>query len=122
VCQEFGTENEIIPRIASFFAGGMGNMGSVCGAVTGAMMAFGLMMDRGATPEERRRTAGVAQEFRRRFEEEMGTISCRELTGVDFNTPEGLEQYSNSDIPERVCYPAVAHAYRLTLELLQGAP
>ena len=123
VCQEFEieTENEIIPRIAYLFAGGVGNTGAVCGAVAGAVMAIGLMKERGDTMEEALRTLGVAAEFRRRFEAEMETINCRELTGADLSTEEGLKQYMNSDTPQTVCFPAVGTAYRLVLDLLKEA-
>jgi C_GCAxxG_C_C family probable redox protein len=119
VCQEFEIESEIIPRIASCFGGGIGNTGAVCGAVAGAVMAIGLIKERGQTVEDWFRIAAVAQEFRRRFEAEMGTISCRELTGADLSTGEGLEQYRSSDIPMTVCFPAVGVAYQLVLDLLQ---
>ena len=119
VCQEFGIENEIIPRIASCFAGGIGNTGSVCGAVAGAMMAIGLQKCRGDTMEEVLRTLAVAQEFRRRFETEMVTINCRELTGADLSTEEGIRQFMSSDIPQTVCFPAVSAAYRLVVDLLK---
>ncbi|MBU0490587.1 MAG: C-GCAxxG-C-C family protein [Chloroflexi bacterium] len=119
MCQEFEIENEIIPRIASCFGGGIGNTGAVCGAVAGAVMAIGLAKERGDTREDWFRISAVAQEFRRRFEAEMGTINCRELTGADLSTAEGLAQYMSSDTPQTVCFPAVAVAYRLVLDLLQ---
>ncbi|UCC43342.1 MAG: C_GCAxxG_C_C family protein [Candidatus Zixiibacteriota bacterium] len=119
VCQEFGIENEIIPRIASCFGGGIGNTGAVCGAVVGAVMAIGLIKERGDTLEEWLRMAKVAQEFRRRFEAEMETINCRELTGVDLTTEKSIEKYMNSDIPMTVCFPAVGLAYRLVMDLLK---
>ena len=119
MCQEFEIENEIIPRIASCFGGGIGNTGAVCGAVAGAVMAISLVKERGESMEDWLRTAGVVQEFRRRFEAEMETISCRELTGMDLSTKEGLEQFMNSDIPETVCFPAVGVAYRLVVDLLK---
>ena len=119
MCQEFEIENEIIPRIASAFGGGIGNTGAVCGAVAGAVMAIGLTKERGQTMEDWLRIAAVAQEFRRRFESEMGTINCRELTGADLTTPEGIRQYTSSDAPQRVCFPAVGVAYRLVLDLLK---
>jgi C_GCAxxG_C_C family probable redox protein len=119
VCQEFGIENEIIPRIATCFAGGIGNTGAVCGAVAGAVMAIGLKKERGDTMEEALRTLAVAQEFRRRFEAEMETINCRELTGADLSTPEGIEQFMGSDTPQTVCFPAVGTAYRLVMDLLK---
>lgn len=119
VCQKFGIENEIIPRIASCFGGGMGNTGSVCGAVVGGIMAIGLMTERGKTLEEWLRIAKIAAEFRRRFESEMETINCSELTGIDFTADLKTEELMNSDILMTVCMPAVATAYRLVLELLE---
>lgn len=119
MCREFGIENEIIPGIATCFAGGIGNTGAVCGAVAGAVMAIGLKNRRGDTMEEMLRNLAVAQEFRRRFEAEMGTINCRELTGADLSTPEGIEQYMGSDTPRTVCFPAVGTAYRLVVDLLK---
>ena len=122
MCQEFEIESEIIPRIASCFGGGIGNTGAVCGAVAGAMMGIGLNKERGDTMEEMLSTLAVAREFRRRFEAEMGTINCRELTGADLTTPEGMEQFMGSDIPQKVCFPAVGVAYRLVVDLLKETP
>lgn len=121
MCQEFEIEtgNEVIPQIASMFAGGIGNTGSVCGAVAGAAMAIGLKQGRPDTMDGMLDNLAVAQEFRRRFEAEMGNINCRELTGLDLSTEEGRMQSMSSDIPQKVCFPAVATAYRLVVDLLQ---
>jgi C_GCAxxG_C_C family probable redox protein len=119
VCQEFEIESEIVPRIASGFGGGIGNTGAVCGAVAGAVMAIGLKKERGDTMEDWLRISAVVQEFRRRFEAEMETINCRELTGADLTTEEGLQQYMGSSTPQRVCFPAVGVAYRLVMDLLK---
>ncbi len=113
------TENDAIPRIASAFAGGIGNTGAVCGAVVGAVLAIGLKQGRADTMEEVLRNLAVAREFRRRFEAEMENISCRELTGVDLSTDEGLKQFMSSDTPQTVCFPAVCAAYRLVVDLLK---
>ena len=120
-CEAFGIEvdEKVIPRIAYAFAGGVGNTGSICGAVAGATMAIGLIKGRGETMEEMFSILGLAAEFRKRFEAEKKTINCRELTGADLTTPEGLEQYMKSDVPQTVCFPAVATAYRLVVDLLK---
>jgi C_GCAxxG_C_C family probable redox protein len=112
------TENDVIPRIAGAFAGGIGNTGAVCGAVAGAIMAISLKQGRAETMEEKLRDLAVAQEFRRRFEAEMKSISCRELTGLDLTTEDGLQQLMSSDIPQTACFPAVGAAYRLVVDLL----
>jgi len=121
VCQEFeiDVEEDVLRRIAFGFAGGLGNSGTVCGAVAGAVMAIGLKRDRAETMEEGLRELAVTREFRRRFEAETGTIFCRELTGADLTTEEGLQQYMSSDTPQTVCFPAVGVAYRLVVDLLK---
>jgi C_GCAxxG_C_C family probable redox protein len=124
VCQEFEIEVEdgTIPRIAFGFAGGIGITGVVCGAVAGAVMAVGFKLGRGDTMEERLRRWAVSREFCRRFEAEMGTISCRELTGLDLTvvelTTEGMGQFMNVDVLQSVCFPAVGVAYQLVVNLL----
>jgi len=111
-CNEFGIEvdEKVIPKISYAFAGGVGNTGAICGAVAGAIMAIGLIKERGETMEEMFRILGLAAEFRRRFEAEKGTINCHELTGMNLTTPEGIDQFMGSDIPQTVCFPAVAAA------------
>jgi len=120
-CEAFGIEvdEKVIPRIAYAFAGGIGNTGAVCGAVAGATLAIGLIKGRGETMEEMFSVFGLAAEFRKRFEAEKGTIDCRELTGIDLTTPEGIEQLMNSDVPQTVCFPAVAAAHRIVVDLLR---
>jgi C_GCAxxG_C_C family probable redox protein len=121
VCQEFEIEidEKIIPQIAYYFAGGIGNSGSVCGAVVGAVMAIGLIKGRGASMEEMLGNLSFAREFRRRFESETGNLNCRDLTGIDLSIPENLPELMNSDIPQTVCFPAVAAAYRIVVEMLK---
>jgi C_GCAxxG_C_C family probable redox protein len=121
-CEELGVEvdERVIPKIAYAFAGGIGNTGSVCGAVAGAVMAIGLIKDRGKTMEEMMSVLGLAREFRTRFEAEMKTISCRELTGLDLTTPEGMEGIMGSGVAQTVCFPAVATAHRLAVDVLRG--
>jgi hypothetical protein len=82
-------------------------------------MAISLKQGRADSMEEALRNLAVTQEFRRRFETEMDTINCRELTGVDLSTPEGVEELMSSDIPQKVCFPAVSVAYQLVIDLLK---
>jgi C_GCAxxG_C_C family probable redox protein len=119
VCQDNGIESEVVPRIASGFAGGIGNTGSVCGAVIGAVMAIGLMQKKADSMEEGLANLAVGQEFRRRYETEMETISCRELTGLDLTTQEGLEKIMTSETAQAACFSSVGVAYRVVSDLLK---
>ncbi len=66
--EEMGMNPEIAYRLSAQFGGGM-RRGSVCGAVTGGLMALGLL---GA---DDRSTA----DFQRRFREKAGAMDCAEL-------------------------------------------
>lgn len=81
-------------------------------------MAIGLRLGRAETMEGTLKNLGVVREFRRRFEAEMGDVDCSELTGLDLSNIESLEQLKNSDILQKVCFPAVASAYRLAVDIL----
>jgi hypothetical protein len=50
----------------------------------------------------------------------MGTISCRELTELDLSTPEGLEAFRSSGVPETACRQARGVAFRAVMKLLDG--
>ena len=88
------------------------------GAV-GGVMAIGLKLGRADTMEGMLQNLGVAREFRHRFEAEMGKIGCRELTGLDLTAEEDMAKLMSSDTPKKVCFPAVATAYRLAVDLLR---
>lgn len=118
MCQEYEIENDVIPHIAMCFGGGMGLTGATCGAFSGAVMALGLVNGPAGNPEEFVQAMLPVQELRCRFEEKMGTISCRELIMVDLTQPGVFEEYINSDVPEKICVPAVDTAYKLVMEIL----
>lgn len=123
MCQEFETpvDERFIPRIGFGFAGGLGNTGEVCGAVSGAVMAIGVHAERGQSMEDMFRIFGLVQEFRRRFEAELETISCRELTGLDLTTEEGLGQLMESEAAQAACFTSVGVAFKVVVDVLKEA-
>ena len=66
--EEQGLDHQTMYRLAAQFGSGM-RRGSVCGAVTGGLMALGL---RGADSR-------TAAEFQRRFKEAAGDLDCAQL-------------------------------------------
>ena len=82
-------------------------------------MAISLKLGRAGTMEGMLQNLGVVREFRRRFEEEMGEIGCRELTGLDLSNDEDIAKLMESDVSQKVCFAAVGAAYRLAVELLR---
>lgn len=83
--KECGIDRETAVRIASPFGGGIGRMREVCGAVSGMMMAAGLLCGYSdpKTFDEKKRTYAMVQELADRFRNENGSIICRELLGLE---------------------------------------
>ncbi len=117
--QELGIESPLIPRIATAFGGGMGGIGSVCGAVVGAVMAIGLAHGREEPSQSRDQAYALTRDVYRRFQEEMGSTICRELTGLDLTTPEGVQELFSSGKAMSVCLRAGSTGYRLALAALR---
>jgi C_GCAxxG_C_C family probable redox protein len=108
-----------MPRIATAFGAGVGRSGEACGTVVGAVMAIGVMHGRDSSDQSDEKAYSLARRFMTAFREEMGAIDCRDLTGFDLGTEEGIQQYRSSDVPVKVCLRAGGLAYDLALKLIR---
>jgi C_GCAxxG_C_C family probable redox protein len=117
---ELGLERELALRVAGAFGGGMGRMGEVCGAVTGALMAIGLRHGkyRAEGNAARDKTYALVQEFARQFRERHGALRCRELLGYDLSTPEGRQAARDSGLHDTLCPQLVRGAAEIVEGLL----
>ena len=81
---EYGMDEETAKRIASSFGGGIGGMRSVCGAVSGMCMAAGLIRGYADPKDYEAKKAHYAfvSSLVQEFQQENGSIICRELLGL----------------------------------------
>jgi len=107
-----GLDCNCIPRIATGFGGGIGGWGEVCGALTGAVMAFGLKYGRESAEDTDSKNAvgALVRKLFEAFEKEYGTVRCYELTECDMRTPEGMAQAKERDLHNSFCPKFVAFA------------
>jgi C_GCAxxG_C_C family probable redox protein len=78
--EEFGTGSmEIIKALSPF--PGIGGTGEICGAVTGSLIAFGLIFGNKniADYEAKSKTIEIAQKFINRFMEKFGHLRCADI-------------------------------------------
>lgn len=84
-CVDFGLDRGTALRLSCGFGAGMGRLGYVCGAVSGACLLLGLKHGQ-IHPDDndaKENTYALVQEFAKRFEERNASIQCRDLLGVD---------------------------------------
>jgi C_GCAxxG_C_C family probable redox protein len=111
---------KFIPQIASGFGAGFGRHGEVCGAISGSVMALGLVYGR-KDPKDtgtKEKTYEIVDEYLKKFKEKYGTLTCRELTGCDMLTPEGLKKAKDEKVHVNICAPIVEFAEREALALI----
>ncbi|MGQ9538832.1 MAG: C-GCAxxG-C-C family protein [Candidatus Bathycorpusculaceae bacterium] len=113
-------ENELIPKIATAFGGGIGRCGSVCGALTGGVMALGVKYGTSEPSLEKRLEAyEIAQKFCKQFEKQNGSVLCRELIGYDLSNPKELEKSRKAKVFEEKCTSLVKCAVEILLTLIE---
>jgi C_GCAxxG_C_C family probable redox protein len=90
-----GIKNDLVPRLATGFGGGIGRKGSLCGAFTGSIMAIGMKMGR-TDPKDKQAVSKVytkCQEFWKQFEEEFGSTVCYDLIECHLDNEEERQKW-----------------------------
>lgn len=121
--EHWNGRDELIPKIATGFGGGIGRCGSVCGALAGGVMALGVRFGTNEpSPEKRKEIYRLACEFYKRFEKQNGSVLCGELIGYDLSDPEELEKAHEAKVFEEKCTIFVRRTVELLLELSESLP
>lgn len=79
-----GMDRKTAAALSSSFGGGMGRLREVCGTVSGMFLVAGALYgyDEPGTHEAKAEHYARIQELAHRFEEQHGSIICRELLGL----------------------------------------
>ena len=118
VSKSLGIKCELIPRIATGFGAGIGGCGSVCGAVSGGVMALGLKFGRNDAKRQEVKPYWFAFELLQRFEREFGHVTCRELTKCDLATEEGRKKYVDQRLWETKCRRYITGATATVFDII----
>lgn len=104
-------KSELVPKIAAGFGGGIGRCGSVCGALTGSIMAVGIKYAPNETGAEKRAKAYAnSRALYQQFEKQHGTVFCRNLIKYDLSNPQELAKARQEKAFEKVCYKLIRSA------------
>jgi C_GCAxxG_C_C family probable redox protein len=101
----YGLDDPLDSSAAMALNGGVAYGGGVCGALTGAAIAVGLLAERRMDDHARAKraareiVAGVMDEFR----EAYGAVECRALIGYDLRAPHGHDLFLASGTWRETC-------------------
>jgi len=110
-------QSDLIPRIATGLCGGMGKTDSMCGAVSGGVLAISMIYGRDKVEEDRSVLNAKVQEFISEFKKKYNTTGCTELTGCDLSTEEGMAKFDELNIHPK-CAEFVGEATRMVLNVI----
>jgi C_GCAxxG_C_C family probable redox protein len=89
VCEERSISCNVIPRISSGLSHGMAHTGGMCGALSGGILALGLINGRDSADTSMEPLYTQVQSLITLFREHHGSTSCPDLLECDLNTEEG---------------------------------
>lgn len=111
--KDMGLTEEQGLKIACAFGGGIARNQFTCGAVTGALMALGMLYGKGLNDnsEGKEITYGKANEFIREFTRRHGTTECKALLqGLNMNDPTDRQKIDEMGLFKTNCARYVGDA------------
>jgi len=122
--EQFGLGNKDMVKALTPIPG-IAERGETCGAVTGALLALGLVIGRNNLTdwEGYRDSLKPANEFCDRFEEKMGSIRCRDIVKnefgmeLDLRKNEDLQKFQQADATH-TCSRVVQTAVQIAADII----
>ena len=116
-----GLDEGTAMKLSASFGGGMGKLREVCGAVSGAFMAAGMIYADDHIPTQEAKAAHYEKirNLATRFKEENGSYLCRELLeGIPVSKDAAPEERTEQYYKKRPCGELCAIAAQLLDDLL----
>ena len=114
-----GEDAEFFPRVGTAIGTGVSLNGLLCGSVSSVGMLIGLKYGRSDSEQSPEPVWRMMDEYVQAFKEQFGHLSCRQLTGLNLKTPEGLQQYF-ARVHDFECTERIRFAVAKGVETLQG--
>ena len=116
-CDVTGLERDEAFKISSSFGGGMGRLGEVCGALSGAFMATGMLLS--GTDEKNKLSKDEhylrVKQLGEQFRKSKGSLLCRDLLEINKNRMEE----TRDGVKVKECEHLVAYAAKMLDEYLE---
>ncbi|HPF18719.1 MAG: C-GCAxxG-C-C family protein [Eubacteriales bacterium] len=120
-CETYGISLDIGLRMTQSLGGGL-RAGEACGALTGALLVVGLKYgsDDLADGSQRRICDEQAADFSKRFRALNGSITCRDLLGIDTSLGSNRSIAKEKGLFRDICPGIIIKAVELLEELGYG--
>ncbi len=101
---DLGIDDNMAKTLGRPLGGGIGHLGEMCGALTGATV---VLAHYPALPKDendaRRELHSFVQILAAKFRKKNGCLNCRDLLGVEIGTQEGMKKIVEEKLVARRC-------------------
>ena len=113
-----GTSSDLIPKMGTALGAGVGLNGLLCGSVSSVAIAIGIKYGRKKPEESPKQAWDMIDKYVASFLERFGAVNCRQLTGLNLKTQEGLKEYY-ARVHDYECTERLKFAVEKAAEILQ---
>jgi len=88
-----GSSSDLIPKIGTELGAGVGLNGLLYGSVSSVAIAIGIKYGRKRSEYSPKQAWDMIDKYVASFLGKFGAVNCRQLTGLNLKTQEGLKEY-----------------------------
>lgn len=114
-----GAGSDVIPKVGTGIGAGVSLNGLLFGSVSSVVMAIGMKYGRKSPEENPMPVWDMVDKYVAEFKDRFGYVNCRQLTGLDLKTEEGLKEYY-AKVHDYVCAARLRFAVKKTMDILQN--
>ena len=110
-------DSKLIPKIGTAIGAGVSLNGLLCGSISSVAIAMGLKYGRNNQEENPQLAWDMMNKYVNIFKDRFGAVNCRQLTGLDLKTKEGLKEYFTR-VHDYACAERLKFAIEKAVEIL----
>jgi C_GCAxxG_C_C family probable redox protein len=107
----------LIPKLGTAIGAGVSLNGFLCGSISGVALAIGIKYGRNNKEENPQQAWDMMDRYVTLFKDKFGAVNCRQLTGLDLKTKEGLKEYFTR-VHDYECTERLKFAIEKAIEIL----
>jgi len=111
-------DSDLVPRIATGIGADYSLNGFTCGSISAAAIAIGAEYGKDSNVENPQAAWKRVDRFIEAFKDRWGAVTCRELTGLDVKTAEGMKEYLRS-VHDYACTERGGFDVKKAIEILE---
>ena len=117
--EHLDVDPKLIPKIGTGIGAGVSLNGLLCGSISSVAIAIGIKYGRTSPEENPQPVWEMVDRYVAEFKDKFGSVNCRQLTGLDLKTKEGLKEYF-ARVHDYACAERLRFAVEKAVKILAG--